>query len=93
MISLFSIDLELNGNRYYCLVFKTQRDGMPMFRFTIMNGDLEKEICCHNIISEKEIENPLPDRADISLASEIRTQIAKAIREHDLYRRARLKTI
>jgi hypothetical protein len=87
MISLFSIDLDLNGNKYYCLVFKTFKNGIPMFRFTIMNGELEKEICAHNILSEKEIADFQPDHPDGSLKSTIRKQIALAIREHIRYKR------
>jgi hypothetical protein len=47
-----------------------------------MDGELEKETCSCNVLSEKEVHSWQVDYQGNSVAAQIRSQVAKAIRTH-----------
>lgn len=73
---------------YYSLILcKPRKDGAE-YRITVMNGDIEKELCSNNIIREKDGQlqvertgNPMQDQIRSEIARELGKTIGKPVWE------------
>ena len=72
------IGFEFGSLFYYSLILcKTRKEGAE-YRITVMNGELEKQICHNNVIGEKNGSLQL-ELSGNKLQDQIKTEIAKAL--------------